>query len=86
MTNTITTPNSQRQLPHDPDSMNNDRASWAGAAIEAFIVETGTDEEDALSDLLADLMHWCDRNNYDMDAALERSRGHYEAETGGEGV
>jgi hypothetical protein len=84
MTTTITTTLPEKQLPPDADGMNNDRASWAGIAIKAFIAETGTDEEDVLTDLLADLMHWADRNNYDMDAALERARGHYEAETGGE--
>lgn len=73
-----------RKLPPDPESMNHKRAAWAGTAINAFIAETGTDEENAIGDLLGDLMHWCDRNGYDMDAALERARGHYEAETGGE--
>jgi hypothetical protein len=43
--------------------------------------ETGTDQEAALGDLLADLMHWTDRNGQDFDAALDRARGHYEAET-----
>ena len=41
---------------------------------------------EATSDLLGDLMHWCDRNGFKFDLALERARGHYEAETGGEGV
>jgi len=26
-------------------------------------------------------MHWCDRNNFDFDAALFRAQGHYQAET-----
>jgi hypothetical protein len=71
-------------LPPDPDGKNDSRAEWAGAALSAFIKETGTDQEDALGDLLSDLMHWCDRNNYDFEAALDRARGHYEAETAGE--
>jgi hypothetical protein len=73
-----------RNLPPDPDNMNGSRAEWAGAALSAFMRETGTDQEDALVDLLADLMHWADRNGYDFDAALERARGHYEAETAAE--
>jgi hypothetical protein len=73
-----------RKLPPDPDTMNDSRAGWAEAALSTFMRETGTDEEDALGDLLADLMHWCDRNNYDFDAALYRAQGHYEAETTGE--
>jgi len=48
------------------------------------MAETGTDLEDALADLLADLMHWADRNSHDFDAALERARWHYEAETAAE--
>ena len=70
-----------RKLPPDPEGMNNKRAGWAKIALKAFIAETGTDEEDAVGDLLSDLMHWCDRNNYDFDAALTRAQGHYEAET-----
>jgi hypothetical protein len=72
------------KLPPDPENMNADRASWAGNALTTFMRETGADEEDALGDLLTDLMHWCDRNNYDFDLALDRARGHYEAETIGE--
>ena len=74
------------QFPPDPEGMNDSRAEWAGAALSAFMRETGTDEEDALGDLLADLIHWCDRNKYDFDAALDRARGHYEAETLGDAV
>ena len=47
----------------------------------AFREATGTDAEDALSDLLADLMHWADRSDYDFEAALLRGRGHYGTET-----
>ncbi len=72
-----------RKLPPDPDNMNDSRAEWAGAALSAFIKETGTHHEDALADLLADLMHWADRNSYEFDAALERARMHYEPETAG---
>jgi hypothetical protein len=68
-------------LPPNPDGMNFDRAAWADKAIDAFREATGTDLEDALGDLLADLMHWADRAGYDYDAALDRARGHYEAET-----
>jgi hypothetical protein len=73
-----------RSLPPDPDGMNDARAYWASIAIAKFVELTGTDAEDSLGDLLADLMHWSDRNNYDFDAALSRARGHYEAETVGE--
>ena len=70
-----------RQLPPDPEGMNDRRAEWAGRAIASFCSATGTDEEDAACDLLADLMHWCDRNGEDFGHELARARDHYEAET-----
>lgn len=71
----------QNYLPPDPEGMNDERASWAGCAVAAFQRATRCDEEDALGDLLADLMHWADRSNYDFEAALLRGRDHYAAET-----
>jgi hypothetical protein len=68
-------------LPPDPDGQNNDRALWADHALRAFMAETGTDYEDALCDLLCDLMHLSDRAPFDFDAALVRARDHYLAET-----
>jgi hypothetical protein len=68
-------------LPPDPDGMNFDRASWADKAISAFREATGADRDEALSDLLADLMHWADRTGYRFNEALDRARSHYEAET-----
>lgn len=69
------------ELPADPDGKNEDRAAWAGAALAKFMELTETDLEDAVGDLLTDLMHWSYRNNYDFDAALDRARFHYESET-----
>lgn len=71
-------------LPPDPENMNDSRAEWAGLALSAFMERTGADQEDALGDLLGDLMHWSDRNNFDFELALERARWHYDAETSGE--
>lgn len=68
-------------LPPDPDEMNDARAEWAGAAVEAFQQQTGTDLPDALCDLLGDLMHWCDRNGQHFNAELSRAIGHYREET-----
>ena len=69
------------ELPPDPDAQNDERAKWAAQAIEAFELATCVDREDALSDLLADLMHWADRNGLDFSAEIARGRMHYEAET-----
>ncbi|QDT53879.1 hypothetical protein Pan44_19050 [Caulifigura coniformis] len=71
-----------KKLPADPERMNGKRAAWADLAVTAFQAATGTDEEDALGDLLADLMHWADRANYDFELAFNRAQDHYAAETG----
>lgn len=68
-------------LPADPEGMNDERANWAEHAIQKFIEITGTDKEDALTDLLANLMHWADRNGADFKQALMMAEMHYEAET-----
>ena len=76
------------KLPADPDGMNDERADWAASALEAFQSVTGTEPETALTDLLCDLMHWCDRNVLEghdsFDGALTSALRHYRAETDGE--
>lgn len=67
-------------LPPDPEGMNDRRSEWAGHALATFVEATGCDWPDSLGDLLANLMHWCDRNDFVFDAALYRARMHYEAE------
>jgi hypothetical protein len=72
------------QLPPDPDKMNRRRAKWADLCIEKFKQETGADHQDALCDLLCDLMHWSDRNYeqpQQFDTELIRAAHHYAAET-----
>jgi hypothetical protein len=71
------------KLPPDPEGMNDARAEWADEAIQTFIARTGTDLEDSLGDLLCDILHWCDRNNFDFEIALDRAQDHYKEETGG---
>lgn len=68
-------------LPADPDNQNDDRARWAGAALEAFQKTTRCSEVEALVDLLCDLMHWCDRHGADFREALNQAKGHYQEET-----
>ena len=71
-----------RRLPTDPDMLNPNRARWAAAALAEFRRQTGADLEDAVSDLLADLMHWCDRLGQEFPQELRRALHHYEEETG----
>jgi len=60
----------------------------------AFCKQTGVisssleDKEEAsliAADLLADLAHWCDRNQVDLPSALTHAAQHYLAETDGTG-
>jgi len=78
----------------DDGPTNDERASWAEAALLSFAQRTGLakemlgDKEDPfliVSDLLADLAHWCDRHNVDLPSALVHAARHYDAETGGTG-
>jgi hypothetical protein len=62
------------------DVTNEIRAAWAAEAIAAFQAVTGTDDCDAICDLIADLMHYANQNAYDFEAELARGRFHYEAE------
>lgn len=68
---------------------NDERAEWAYAALERFAHKTGQDEsgdlqhdrEWVLSDLLADLMHLCDRDGMDFNRCLVRGQTHYKGES-----
>jgi len=65
----------------DPDGYNIDRVAWAAVALAAFQKATGTDDEDAVADLLCDLMHFC-AGHADFARELRRACGNFEAETG----
>jgi hypothetical protein len=74
------------RMPPDPEGMNDDRASWANTALSAFGIETGMinageDDQTIMGDLVADLMHFADRNNIDFEKVLRGARMHYEEET-----
>ena len=74
-------------LPPDPEGQNADRAEWAHRAILTFEDATGTEREDALADLLCDLMHWADVYGQDFDRELSRATDYYSEETDpGDGV
>ena len=68
-------------VPPDPEGINDSRAEWAVYALVAFMSQTGTDRESAVTDLLCDLMHLADRDGSDFSADLERARMHYACET-----
>jgi len=58
-------------------------AACAANALRAFRRATGTNPEDAVADLLADLMHWCLQNGQDFEKELERARRHAREELAG---
>jgi hypothetical protein len=76
------------------DPSNADRALWGALVVGYFASATGragdvqTDPETLLSDLLADLMHWCGaqtsngelQESIGFDSALERASDYYEEE------
>jgi len=79
----------------DDGPTNDERASWAEIALLAFGQRTGLvkarvgDSEEPffiISDLLADLAHWCDRSNVDLSTAITHAAQHYLAETDGAGM
>jgi hypothetical protein len=73
--------NQTKPLSPDPKLLNVRRARWAAAAIEAYQRQTSADTRDAVSDLLTDLMHWCDQFGQAFPEELHRTRGHYAVET-----
>lgn len=70
-----------KPLTPDPEQLNANRARWAAIVLAEFQRQTGSDPEDAVSDLLADLMHWCDRSGQEFNDELRRALHHYEEET-----
>ena len=70
--------NASNILPPDPEGMNDEGAA---SCIRHFQCLTGADWDDAVSDLIGDLMHFCDRESFDFTNELERARAQYEAET-----
>ena len=69
--------------PPDPEQKNDMRAATANVAIVAFRKAYSVEREHALGDLLASLMHLCDREPSfgDFDNSLESAYRHYTEET-----
>jgi hypothetical protein len=86
------------QLPPDPEFMNNKRADWARNVLEYFEqygesphpdLTTEEQREIAkrnLSDLIADLDHYCDRNGLRMGEVISIASSCYSEETRHEGL
>lgn len=73
------------KLPPDPDGMNDQRAEWADQSIACFQDATNTEDENAICDLLANIMHRCDQRGDNFAEELRRALTHYDAETAMQG-
>ena len=67
------------QLPEDLDTER--RADRGRELLERYMAVTGTDEDAALGDLLADLRHMADRDGYDYELADARAESYHAEET-----
>lgn len=64
-------------------TMNLKRAAWAKGALDIFQYDTGTDNGDAIADMLCNLMHLCkfELEKYgDFQTQLERAQRNHEGE------
>jgi len=62
---------------------NQDRAESAYKAVERFSDELGMadeDDETIMSDLLCNMMHFCDQQGVDFQDCLDRASRNYEVE------
>lgn len=82
-------------IPPDPEEMNERRSGAAEQALLSFAEDIGETEESGglgalaeqnISDLLADLAHYCDRRGLKLKKCLAQARLHYVEETGGQGA
>jgi hypothetical protein len=71
-----------KPLPPAVDQFNVGAVRQAAVVLKEFQRLTGTDTADAVSDLLTNLMHWCDRFGQAFPEELRRALSHYAAETG----
>ena len=68
------------KIKESEEERNQFRAHMACRALEPYSDED-PDPESNLRDLLADILHWCERNNIDFEAGLTMARIHHEAES-----
>lgn len=68
------------RLPEDPAVDTERRADRGRELLDRYMALTGTDEDAALGDLLADLRHMADRDNYDYGLADARAESYHAEE------
>ena len=65
----------------DPQGDNTYRANVAIRIVDRFAKETNTDDEDALCDLLCNLLHYAHCSDIDFATELRKACNHFAAET-----
>lgn len=84
----------QKPIPPDPDKMNDKRAQAAERALLAFAEDIGEIHQRGklgelaaqnLSDLLADMAHFCDREGISLSKCWSNARSNYGEESDGRG-
>lgn len=60
--------------------LNRNRAEWAANALDEFQRVCDTEVEDALADLLCDLMHYANQTHFNFDDELARAKRHFDEE------
>ena len=60
--------------------LNESRARWAELALKTFETQAGTEGEDSVSDLIANLGHMCDERGIDFKQCLERGAANHDEE------
>ena len=68
----------------DVTQTNGKRAARAHTMVERYEQLSDSKPGDVITDLLADLMHWCHREGTNFDEVLKTAQMHYLAETDGE--
>jgi hypothetical protein len=62
---------------------NRERADWANIALDVFADETGMQDEDReiqLSDMICNLMHFCDVEQSHWELCVAQAQDHYREE------
>lgn len=59
-----------------------DAVKWASESLILHQDNTNSDDEDAVADLLADLMHYCEHHGLDFEGELRRGSDSYTYEQG----
>ena len=67
------------------DQANDRRANLGMEALISYSRATGSSmgDDDALVDIITDLMHWARRQGFDINAAIEQANEHFACEVEG---